>query len=54
MINFLESIHACVMYKNIEIACVILEICIVSEPATTSGLGLLMARDGGMNRSSRG
>ena len=37
---------------NIEIASVILEICNVSEPATTSGPGLLLARDAG--KKSRG
>ena len=32
---------------NIEIASIILEICIVPEPATTSGTGLLLGRDTG-------
>ena len=37
-VNFLESIHSCVMWMNIEIAWIIIfEICIVPEPATTSG-----------------
>ena len=40
IINFLESIHACVMCMHIEIASFIFEICIVPEPATTSGTGL--------------
>ena len=33
------------MCMNIEIASIIFEICIVPEPATTSGTGLLMDRD---------
>ena len=39
MTSFLESIDSCVMCMtmNIEIASVILEMYIVSEPATTSG-----------------
>ena len=41
--NFLE----CVMCMNIEIASIIIEICIVPEPATTSGTGLLLDRDTG-------
>ena len=45
MITILESIHPCVVCMNIEIASAILEICIVPEPATTSGPGLLVARD---------
>ena len=35
------------MCVNIEIASIILEICIVPEPATTSGTGLLLDRDTG-------
>ena len=41
IINFLESIHSCVMCMNIEITSIIFEICIVPEPATS----LLLARD---------
>ena len=33
------------MCMNIEIASIIFEICIVPEPATTSGTGLLLDRD---------
>ena len=47
IINFLECIHSCVMCMNIEIASIIFEICIVPEPATTSGTGLLLDRDTG-------
>ena len=47
IINFLECIHACVMCMNIEIASIIFEMCIVPEPATTSGTGLLLDRDTG-------
>ena len=35
------------MCMNIEIASIIFEICIVPEPATTSGTGLLLDRDTG-------
>ena len=35
------------MCMNIEIAPIIFEICIVPEPATTSGTGLLLDRDTG-------
>ena len=35
------------MCMNIEIASIIFEICIVPEPATTSGTGLLLGRDTG-------
>ena len=47
IINFLECIQSCVMCMNIEIASIIFEICIVPEPATTSGTGLLLDRDTG-------
>ena len=48
IINFLECIQSCVMCMNIEITPIIFEICIVPEPATTSGTGLLLDRDTGM------
>ena len=48
IINFLECIQSCVMCMNIEIASIIFEICIVPEPATTSGTGLLLDRDTGV------
>ena len=38
----------CYVYTNIEIASVNFEICIVREPTTTSGPGLLLARDTGL------
>ena len=47
ILNFLECIHPCVMCMNIEIASIIFEICVVPEPATTSGTGLLLDRDTG-------
>ena len=37
------------MCMHIEIASIIFEICIVPEPATTSGTGLLLDRDTGMD-----
>ena len=37
---------------NIEIASIIFEMCIVPEPATTSGAGLLLDRDTGMEKST--
>ena len=37
ILNFLESIHSCVMCTNFEITLVIFEICIVREPAGTPG-----------------
>ena len=46
--TFLESIHSCVMCMNIEIASVVFEICIIPEPGTTSGTGLLLDRDSGI------
>ena len=36
------------MCMNVEIASIIFEICIVPEPATTSGTGLLLDRDTGL------
>ena len=35
------------MCMHVEIASIIFEICIVPEPATTSGTGLLLDRDTG-------
>ena len=52
IINFLESIHSCVMYMNIEIASIIFEIFSVPEPATTSGTGQLLDRDTGGSSAS--
>ena len=48
-INKVYLILSYLMCMNIKIASVILDICIDSEPATTSGprLGLLLARDTG-------
>ena len=40
------------MCMNIEIASIIFEICIVPEPATTSGTGLLLDRDTGLPRAT--
>ena len=48
IINFLECIQLCVMCMHIEIASIIFEMCIVPEPATTSGTGLLLDRDTGV------
>ena len=36
---------------NMEIASIIFEICIVLEPATTSGTGLLLDRDTGLEKN---
>ena len=47
MSNLSQSIHSCLICMNIKIASVILEICIVSEPETTSGPGLILAHDTG-------
>ena len=47
IINFLQSIHSCVMCMDFEMAFVILEIGIVREPATTPGPLLLLARHTG-------
>ena len=49
MINFLQSIHSCVMWMNIDMGISYIRnfMCFVSEPVATSGLGLLLARDTG-------